>query len=167
MDLQPFLPLAQSGSTLPRFGQDLLHILLFTAVSLVIFAISIRIIDWGTPGRLLKVILEEKNMALGIYLAGALIGLGIVMQGILSSPTDVEYGAIHFTDNVDVDAVLNTILWGLLAPIVQILAMRIFDLITPGIDFRKALADDNRAMGIVLGALNIAIGFVMAALFAG
>lgn len=165
--MEKLLSLPLAAGTAPQWGSDILHILQFTLISLIVFVIGIKIIDLGTPGRLVQEILEKGNLALGTYLSGAIIGLGVVMHAILTTPTDTEAGAIHFTNSVAIDAILNTVVWGLIAPIIQLLAMRVFDWITPGIDFRKALADDNRAVGVMLCGLNIAIGFVMAALFAG
>ncbi len=150
-----------------RWSSDLLNIFQFTLISLAVFVFAIKVIDWATPGKLVHEILENGNIALGTYLAGSIIGLGFVMQAILSTPTDLESGAFRFTGNDAWDAIFNTVMWGMLAPFVQVLAMRIFDWITPGLDFRTALAQDNRAVGIMLGALNIAVGLVLAALFVG
>jgi len=66
-----------------NFTMDLYHYLISILISLVIgltgFVIAYKIFDWLTPGIQFSDQLKDGNQAVGIFLAGLFIGLGLLL----------------------------------------------------------------------------------------
>lgn len=58
--------------------------------------------------------------------------------------------------------VLGTIIFGLIGVVLLLLAFKVFDYLTSKLDIQEQLNKDNRSVAIVLAALFVAIGVVVA-----
>ena len=57
----------------------LLNAAVFAALGIVIFVVAFAIIDWITPYALWKEIVEEKNLALAVFVGAMFIALGLII----------------------------------------------------------------------------------------
>lgn len=54
-------------------------VMIYVILGLVLFALAYLVIDKATPFSLHKVLLEEKNVAVAILLAGVFLGIAIIL----------------------------------------------------------------------------------------
>lgn len=63
----------------PNLFNNAVNAVLFAVIGIVIFVIFFVILDWVTPYNLWKEINEEKNLALGVMVAGVALGICIII----------------------------------------------------------------------------------------
>ncbi|MBI4867064.1 MAG: DUF350 domain-containing protein [Candidatus Wallbacteria bacterium] len=63
----------------PQFVPHAVNALIFAALGLIVFVAGFVVIDWWTPYDLWKEIVEEKNTALAIMVAGISLGLSLII----------------------------------------------------------------------------------------
>ena len=57
----------------------ILQVIIFGGFGLILAIIAFSVVDAITPGRLVRQIAQEKNMALAILAAGAFVGISIII----------------------------------------------------------------------------------------
>jgi len=118
--------------------------LLYLGVSLVLLALFVAIYIRVTPYRELALI-REGNMAASFSLSGSVLGFIIPLASAVQ----------HSVSIVDV------LIWGLIAMIVQILAFVAVKMLIPSIT--QDIPADKGAQGFFLGSLSLAVGLLNAA----
>jgi putative membrane protein len=61
------------------FGWHLLNVVIYVVIGLALFAIAYLIVDKATPFSLGQELIEKKNTAMAILLAGVFIGIAIIL----------------------------------------------------------------------------------------
>jgi putative membrane protein len=57
----------------------ILQVIIFGGFGLILAIMAFAVVDAITPGRLVRQIAQEKNMALAILAAGAFVGISIII----------------------------------------------------------------------------------------
>lgn len=137
MDLTPF---ARSLATLPNFlaffGLSALMVCAFTALYL-------RVTPWPELA-----LIRRGNVSASVSLSGALIGFVLPLSAVVAHTA----------------ALLDVLIWGIVACIVQLLVWGAVTLLQPGLAGR--IEQGELAAGIFLAAASIAGGLVNAACMA-
>jgi putative membrane protein len=58
---------------------NVLAVVLYAFVGVAFFGVAFWVVDRLTPGSLWQELIEEKNVALGVFLAGVAIGLSVII----------------------------------------------------------------------------------------
>ncbi len=117
---------------------------LYFLVSLVLLVVFVLLYNVITPYREIKLI-RAGNKAAALSLGGAIIGFAIPVGKAVAQ-------SINFTD---------MLVWAGIAFLAQLIAYLAAALCVP--HFRKTIAEDHVASGILLAALSVAIGILNAA----
>lgn len=122
------------------------HFAIYFGISIAFIVIFKMLYALATPHAEWELIKEKQSTAAAIGFGGAIIGFAIALAGAVSN----SGGLIDFS------------IWGVIALIAQIVAFSIVRFIfMPKISTR--IEANEVSAGIVLGATNIAVGFVNAA----
>lgn len=122
------------------------HFALYFGVAIIFLVIFKSVYGLATPHAEWKLIKEEKNTAAALGFGGAIMGFAIALSGAVSNSGDL----------------IDFAIWGLIALVAQVLAFSIVRFVfMPKISQR--IEDNEVSAGIVLGATNIAVGFINAA----
>jgi hypothetical protein len=78
MAQEPGLP-TPSGGGLGDLLQGIVASLVYSILGIVILILGFKILNWVTPFDLNKEIAEDDNVAVGVLVAGMMIGLGIII----------------------------------------------------------------------------------------
>ena len=113
-------------------------------VSLALLAVFVTLYSFITPYREMAMI-RAGNKAAALSLGGAIVGFVIPVGKAVAQSAGV----------------IDLVVWAAIAFVAQILAYAIATASVP--HFRKAIADDHLASGILLAALAVAIGILNAA----
>ena len=131
----------ESLATLPGF-------LTYFAVSLVLTLIYVALYTWVTPHAEIKLIRED-NLAAVIAFIGSLIGFAIPLASAIANSVTL----------------MDCVLWGLVALIVQILAYLVTSRLLPNLSER--IENGVTAAGLWLGGVSLAAGLLNAACMIG
>ncbi len=118
--------------------------LAYLAVALALLAFFVAIYIRVTPYRELALI-REGNMAASFSLSGSILGFVIPLASAIQ----------HSVSLIDM------VIWGLIAMVVQILAFVVVKLLIPSI--AQDIVAGKGAQGFFLGALSLAVGLLNAA----
>ena len=91
-------------------------------------------------------LIAQKNLTAALSLGGKLLGLAIVLGAA------AEYSV----------SLLDMVIWGAVGIVAQIVSFLLAELITIRFSIHKAIEDDNRAVGFMLFALSLSVGWVVA-----
>lgn len=58
---------------------EMLQVIIFGGFGLILAMLAFAVIDAITPGRLVRQIAQEKNVALAIFAAGAFLGISLII----------------------------------------------------------------------------------------
>ncbi|QXG75177.1 DUF350 domain-containing protein [Modestobacter sp. L9-4] len=94
----------------------------YTGVGIVLLVLGAVVLDLLTPGHLARHIYEERSVNAGIALAAVFLG-----QGAIAFTTIWTNGTSGFGD-----ALLDTVVFGLVGIALQVVAFFVLDLLTPG-----------------------------------
>jgi hypothetical protein len=64
---------------LPKIEKGPVGMIVYSVLGLIVLAAAFKMIDIITPGNLAKQIAEEKNLALAVVIAGAMLGISIII----------------------------------------------------------------------------------------
>ncbi len=119
---------------------------LYFGISIVFLVVFKGVYGLATPHAEWKLIKEEKSSAAAIGFGGAIIGFSIALASAVSNSADL----------------IDFAVWGLIALVAQVISFSIVRFIfMPKITSR--IENNEVSAGIVLGATNIAVGFINAA----
>jgi putative membrane protein len=91
-------------------------------------------------------LIAQKNLTAGLSLGGKIIGLAIVLGAA------AEYSI----------SLVDMAIWGAIGIIAQIIVFLLAEWITIRFSIAKAIEEDNRAVGFMLLALSLSIGWIVA-----
>ncbi len=131
-------------------GHGIGAILGYAAVGLVLILVGFFAVDLTTPGNLRNLIRESKPNAVYITSAGMVSMALIVLTAIFSSGGDLARG------------LLTSAVFGLVGIIVQVVIVRIVDVVT-GVDMKEIMYSDVATPGArLVAAAHVAAGLVVA-----
>jgi len=131
-------------ATLESFQQGFPIFLLWTGTAGLLLLVSSAIYVLLTPWKELALV-NDGNGAAGLALAGAIVGLAIPIASCLASSTSL----------------LDLLLWGIVALLLQLLTYRLIDMILR--DIPKRIQNDEAGAAIVLIAAKISVAMLLAA----
>ncbi|WP_318504809.1 DUF350 domain-containing protein [Bacillus sp. T3] len=91
-------------------------------------------------------LIAEKNVTAALSLGGKVLGLAVVLG------SAAEYSI----------SLVDMIIWGAIGIVAQIIVFIIAEVITIRFSIEKAIQEDNRAVGVLLFSLSIAVGWIVA-----
>lgn len=118
----------------------------YLGVALLLLIAGIILFIISTPKLKEFRLIAEKNTTAALSLGGKIVGLSIVLGAA------AEYSI----------SLLDMMIWGIIGIISQIIVYILAEVITIRFSIRKAIEDDNRAVGIMLLSLSLAIGGIVA-----
>lgn len=118
----------------------------YLGVALILLAVGIILFILSTPRLHEFRLIAEKNVTAALSLGGKIVGLAIVLGAA------AEYSV----------SLVDMTIWGAIGIISQIIVFILAEAITIRFSIHKAIEEDNRAVGIMLFSLSLAIGWVVA-----
>ncbi|NSL53228.1 DUF350 domain-containing protein [Calidifontibacillus erzurumensis] len=118
----------------------------YLGLALLLLAIGIILFIYSTPKLKEFNLIAEKNGTAALSLGGKIIGLALVLGAAL------EYSV----------SLIDMAIWGAIGIIAQIIVFLLAEIVTIRFSIHKAIEEDNRAVGIMLFSLSIAIGWIVA-----
>ncbi len=94
----------------------------YTGVGIVLLTLGFVVLDLLTPGKLGKQIHEERSVNAGLVLATGFLGQGAVVFAAIWTNATSGFG----------EALLYTVVFGVLGVLLQAVAFVVLDVITPG-----------------------------------
>ena len=70
---------------LPKIERGMLGTVIYSILGLIMMILAIKVIDWLTPGKLMKQLAEDKNIALAIFTGAAVLGICIIIASAIAS----------------------------------------------------------------------------------
>lgn len=118
----------------------------YLGVALLLMAAGIVLFMISTPKLKEISLIAEKNVSAALVLGGKIIGLAIVLGAA------AEYSISLF----------DMVIWGIIGIVSQVIVFILAEVITIRFSIHKAIEDDNRAVGVMLFSLSLAIGWIVA-----
>jgi putative membrane protein len=119
------------------------------AITVGILLVGLLIHTLVTPYRELKLVREDHNPAAGLALAGSIVSMAVPLSFAMAS-------SLNWADIV---------IWGVITILVQLIAIRLVDLLLP--DMSRRIKNNEIAAASVLVGMRLAFGFILAAAVAG
>ncbi|WP_226667970.1 DUF350 domain-containing protein [Metabacillus litoralis] len=129
-----------------NFSDLFLSTLSYIGLACLLLFVGIILFEVTTKNKEFELI-KNGNKAAVYAFGGRILGLAIVL-----------YSAIANSVNI-----LDMIIWGSLAIIMQIIIFYLAELLTPKFNITKAIDEDNQAVGLFLLFLSVSIGLIIAA----
>jgi putative membrane protein len=118
----------------------------YLGTSLLLLLVGIFLFEKSTTKLEEFQLIAQKNLTAALSLGGKLLGLAIVLGAA------AEYSV----------SLMDMVIWGAIGIIAQIVSFLLAELITIRFSIHKAIEDDNRAVGFMLFALSLSVGWVVA-----
>ncbi len=132
--------------------EDLAAGLLYGLVGIALLVIGFFVIDLLTPGKLGRLLAEDRNRNAGVLVASGLLAIGlIVTSAIIAADGDLAQGLGESAG------------YGLVGIILLGVAFVVVDLITPGRLGETVTGDTHEPMVYVLSASLVSVGGIVAA----
>jgi len=130
------------------FLNGLPTLLLHFSVTVAMLALGIGIYQWITPWREMDLI-RSGNMAAATSFSGAIVGLALPLAFCMATSVSV----------------LDIIIWGVVALVVQLFTFRLADIFLKGLP--KRIEDGEMGAAILVVAVKLAVAMINAAAIAG
>ncbi|MEU9884589.1 DUF350 domain-containing protein [Sphaerisporangium sp. NPDC051011] len=145
------MTIALAGPLAEALGHGALAILAYAVLGVLLLITGFYVIDMVTPGRLSKVIKDDRNPNAALLAASGLGALGLIVAASIWS----SGGALR-------EGLLATLVFGLVGIAVQTLGMIFFDRVV-GISVRELVREPSLQPGaILLAVTHFAIGLITA-----
>ncbi|MCS0674647.1 DUF350 domain-containing protein [Cytobacillus firmus] len=118
----------------------------YLGVALLLLAAGIVLFMISTPKLKEISLIAKKNVSAALVLGGKIIGLAVVLGAA------AEYSISLF----------DMVIWGIIGIVSQVIVFILAEVITIRFSIHKAIEDDNRAVGVMLFSLSLAIGWIVA-----
>jgi putative membrane protein len=118
----------------------------YLGVSLLLLIAGIILFIISTPKLKEFNLIAQKNVTAALSLGGKMVGLAIVLGAA------AEYSV----------SLVDMIIWGAIGIVSQIIVFILAEVITIRFSIKNAIEEDNRAVGIMLLSLSVAIGLIVA-----
>ena len=123
-----------------------INFLLYLLVSLGLLIVGVLLFEISTTKVKEFKLIAEKNVSAALSLGGKVIGLAIVLGSAAENSVDL----------------LDMAIWGAVGIIAQIISFILAELLTIRFSIENAIKEDNRAVGVMLFSLSLAVGWVVA-----
>ncbi len=128
----------------------------YTGVGIVLLTLGFLALDLLTPGHLGRQIHEDRSVNAGIVLAAGFLAQGLVIFAAIWTNATSGFG----------EALLYTVVFGVLGVVLQAVAFLVLDLLTPGKLGRHVTEVAFHPASLVLGAVQLAVaGIVVASIW--
>jgi uncharacterized membrane protein YjfL (UPF0719 family) len=101
---------------------NLLAAVVYLGVGVALLILAAYVVDLLTPGRLVTHVVHHRSYSAALVLAAALIGQGLVIFTAIWTNAETGFG----------DALLWTVVFGLLGVVLSAVAFALVDVLTPG-----------------------------------
>ncbi|MGJ7922422.1 DUF350 domain-containing protein [Neobacillus sp. LXY-4] len=119
---------------------------LYLLVSLGLLLVGVFLFEITTTKVKEFKLIADKNMTAALSLGGKLLGLAVVLG------SAAEYSV----------SLLDMAIWGVIGIVAQIIFFIVAEVITIRFSIEKAIEEDNRAVGVMLFSLSLAVGWIVA-----
>jgi len=123
-----------------------MNFLAYLGVAMLLLIVGMVLFTISTPKINEFKLIAEKNVSAAMLLGGKVVGLALVLGAA------AEYSI----------SLMDMAIWGAIGIVAQIVVFIIAELITIRFSIQKAIEQDNRAVGMMLLSLSIAVGWVVA-----
>ncbi|GAA2858908.1 DUF350 domain-containing protein [Streptosporangium fragile] len=138
-------------SLVETLGRGALAIAAYAALGVILLIIGFYVIDLAIPGKLSKMIKEDRNPNATLLTGSGLVAVGLIVAASIWS----SGGALH-------EGLLATLVFGLVGIGVQTVAMIAFDKVA-GISVRELVREPDLQPGArLLAVTHLAIGLITA-----
>ncbi|MET8139836.1 DUF350 domain-containing protein [Sphaerisporangium sp. NPDC005288] len=145
------MTIALAGPLGEALGRGALAILAYAVLGVLLMIAGFYVIDLATPGRLSKVIQQDRNPNAALLTSSGLSAVGLIVAASIWS----SGGALQ-------EGLLATLVFGVTGIVVQALGMLLFDRVA-GISVRDLVREPGLQPGAVLLAVtHVAIGLITA-----
>ncbi|MDL0436990.1 MULTISPECIES: DUF350 domain-containing protein [unclassified Niallia] len=118
----------------------------YLGVAIVLLVIGILLFMLSTPKINEMRLIAEKNVSAALLLGGKVVGLAIVLGAA------AEYSV----------SLVDMAIWGAIGIVAQIVVFVLAEVVTIRFSISNAIKEDNRAVGVMLFSLSLAIGWIVA-----
>jgi putative membrane protein len=118
----------------------------YLGVALLLLIAGIILFTITTPKLKEFTLIGQKNVTAALSLGGKVMGLSVVLGAA------AEYSV----------SLVDMAIWGAIGIVAQIIVFVLAEVITIRFSIKEAIEGDNRAVGIMLFSLSIAIGWIVA-----
>ena len=125
------------------------NFLAYLGVSLSLLLIGMLLFALSTPKIKEFQLIAQKNVAAAMLLGGKVVGLAFVLG------SAVEYSV----------SLLDMVIWGVIGIVAQIVVFFLAEMLTVRFSIQQAIEEDNRAVGTLLVALSLGVGWIVAKCF--
>ncbi|MGY1605770.1 MULTISPECIES: DUF350 domain-containing protein [unclassified Geodermatophilus] len=125
----------------------------YTAVGLVLLAVGYLVLDLLTPGHLGRHIYEDRSVSAGVVLAAGFLAQGAITFTTIWTNATAGFG----------QALLYTVVFGLLGVVLQAIAFVGLDLITPGRLGHLVTEVGLHPAALVSGAAQLSVAAIIVA----
>jgi uncharacterized membrane protein YjfL (UPF0719 family) len=125
----------------------------YTVLGIALLTLGFVVLDLLTPGRLGRHIHEERSVNAGLVLATGFLGQGAVVFAAIWTNATSGFG----------EALLYTVVFGVLGILLQAVAFVVLDLITPGRLGAHVTEVAFHPVSLVLGAVQLAVAAIVVA----
>src|SRR3712207_1867196 len=132
--------------------EDLAGGLLYGLVGIVLLAVGFFVIDLLTPGKLGRLLTEDRNRNAGVIVASGLLAIGLIVTS-----------AIIASDGSLAEGLGEAAGFGLVGILLLGVAFTVIDLITPGKLGDTVTAERHEPMVYVTAASLVSVGGILAA----
>jgi uncharacterized membrane protein YjfL (UPF0719 family) len=125
----------------------------YTGLGIALLTLGFVVLDLLTPGHLGRHIHEERSVNAGLVLATGYLGQGAVVFAAIWTNATSGFG----------EALLWTVVFGVLGVLLQAVAFLVLDLITPGKLGEHVTEVPFHPASLVLGAVQLAVAAIVVA----
>ncbi|WP_141433506.1 DUF350 domain-containing protein [Bacillus sp. 03113] len=118
----------------------------YLGVALLLMIAGLLLFIISTPKLREFRLIAEKNATAALSLGGKMVALAIVLGAA------AEYSV----------SLIDMAIWGAIGIFSQIIVFIVAELVTIRFSIRKAIEEDNKAVGIILFSLSLSIGWIVA-----
>jgi len=125
----------------------------YTGVGIALLTLGFVVLDLLTPGHLGRHIHEERSVNAGIVLAAGFLGQGMIIFAAIWTNATSGFG----------EALLYTVVFGVLGVLLQAVAFVVLDLITPGKLGAHVTEVAFHPASLVLAAVQLSVAAIIVA----
>ncbi|WP_248958755.1 DUF350 domain-containing protein [Sphaerisporangium perillae] len=145
------MTIALAGPLGEALGRGAMAILAYAVLGVLLLIAGFYVIDLATPGRLSKVIQEDRNPNAALLTASGLAAVGLIVAA-----------SIWSSGGVLQEGLLATLVFGVTGIVVQALGMLLFDRVA-GISVRDLVREPGlQPAAVLLAVTHLAIGVITA-----
>ena len=134
--------------------ENLLYAVVYLGVGMALLILAAFVVDLLTPGRLVSHVVEARSYSAALVLAAALIGQGLVIFTAIWTNAESGFG----------DALLWTVVFGIVGVLLNAVAFLVVDLLTPGkLGELLMEAGSIQPVAIVAAAAHLAVAGIVVA----